>query len=271
MIATLATAWSLPTSAKTGGEVAADLNARYVDTTPCPGGKAAYMCNGIVLRFTGYGPNFHAWNPSPEAIKRNGVSFVYLRSDLKRMNLNKAAKYEVPVGLISRALGAPAEHPFQMRCMYPTDGHTGERPDKCGIHQSNNPKSVPCAELGIADLSAWKANYAITGDDQQCSLGADGAAFDLSIQARTVLPKPFNKDSENWNEAVIAVWEQDIPTKLPFEAIFYMKDQLKGAQYIQKDFLKHTGRILPIVKLTENPGKKDLFSFSIHDQIEITD
>ncbi len=271
MVAALVTVWSLPAAAKTGAEVAAELNARYLDITPCADGKAAYMCNGVVLRFTGYGPNFHAWNPSPEAIERNGVSFVYLRSDLKRVNLTKAAKYAVPVGLVSRELGAPAEQPFEMRCVYPTDGHTGERPDKCGIHQSNNPKSVPCAQLGIADIAAWKANYALTGDSQQCSLGADKAAFDLSIQARTVLPKPFNNDSENWNEAVISVWDQDIPAKLPFEAIFYMKGQLAGAQYIQRDYLKQTGRILPIVKLSENSGKGGLFSFSLSDQINPTD
>ncbi len=266
-VAALAAAWSLPASAQTGADVATRLNARYLNTTPCPDGQAAYKCNGVVLRFTGYGPDFHAWNPSPEAVERNGVSFVYLRSDLQRIDLNQAAKYAVPVGLVSREFGAPADHPFEMRCVYPTDGHSGERPDKCGIHKSNNPKSVPCAQLGITTLAGWQANYAITGDDQQCSLGVDKDAFDLSIQARTVLPDPFENDWESWNEAVVAVWAQDIPTQLPLEAIFYMNDQLAGAQYVQKDFLEQTGRVLPIVKLNNNPETDGLFSFSPQDQI----
>ncbi|VVE52342.1 hypothetical protein PHO31112_04777 [Pandoraea horticolens] len=242
-----------------GNQVAARINARYFNTTPCPGDMAAYMCNGVVARVTGYGTNFHSWNPSPAAIAHNGVSAFYLRSDLRT-----DVVWLGGVGFVMREFEAPAQHPFVMRCMYPTDAYTGERVDKCGIW-GNYSKSAPCAQLGITDLQGWTANYAITGYERQCSLGVDKAAFELSMQARSTLPNPIRNEVEKWNEAILAIWPQDIPSQLPLEAIFYIGSQLAGAQFIQNDYMQQTHRFLPILKIDETASTP--FSYTPSDQI----
>ncbi|WP_150622938.1 hypothetical protein [Pandoraea horticolens] len=242
-----------------GNQVAARVNARYADTTPCPGGMAAYMCNGVVARVSGYGTSFHSWNPSPSSIKLNGVSATYLRSDL-RTDL----PYLGGVGFVMREFAAPAQHPFQMRCIYPTDGFTVYRADKCGMRGSNL-DSEPCAELGITDLQGWVNHYKRTGYEQQCSLGADSAGFELSMQARLTLPVPIRNYDEKWSEAILAIWPQDIPEQLPLEAIFYTEGQLAGAQYIQRDYMQQTHRFLPILKF--NNALAAPFTYTLSDQI----
>jgi len=239
-----------------GDTVVARINARYFDTTDCPNNMAAYMCNGVVVRVTGYKPTFHSWNPSPTAIAHNGVSVSYLRSDL-RTNI----AWGEGVGLVHREFSAPAAHPLEMRCMYPTDGYTNNRPDKCGAY-NGRPTSAPCADLGITTLDAWRANYKITGFQYQCSLGVDKAAFELSMQARTTF-NPMAR-AEEWNEAILAIWDQNIPSQLPLEAIFHTAGQLADAQYIQKDYFQQTRRFLPIVQV--NTKSELPFVYVLGDQ-----
>ncbi|SUA93228.1 Uncharacterised protein [Pandoraea pulmonicola] len=242
-----------------GKQVAERINARYADTTPCPRGMAAYMCNGVVVRVTGYGTGFHSWNPSPSSIEHKGVSATYLRGDL-RTDL----PYLGGEGFVMREFAAPAQHPFQMRCIYPTDGFTVYRADKCGMRGSNQ-ASKPCAELGITDLQSWVSHYRKTGYEQQCSLGTDSAGFELSMQARSTLPVPIKNYDEKWNEAILAVWPQNIPEQLPLEAIFYSEGLLAGAQYIQRDYMQQTRRFLPILKFDKALAAP--FTYTLGDQI----
>jgi hypothetical protein len=242
-----------------GFKVANDLNKRYADTTPCPNGLAAYMCNGVMMRVATASTAFHAWNPSPNSIKTNGVSFTYMRADAR-----SDIAWLGGAGMIMRAFGAPAQTPLVLRCIYPTDGFTVNRADRCGIHTSQ--LSRPCAEQGIYTLAAWQANFAKTGAEQACSLGADTAAFDLSIEARGTLPHPITRDVDKWNEPIVAPWPQDIPTQIPLEALFYSNGYLNSAQFIQQDYMEQTGRFLPIVHVdmsVTNPGP---FSYLPTDQ-----
>jgi hypothetical protein len=242
-----------------GNQVVKRINARYFDTNPCPADMAAYMCNGVVVRVTGYGAGFHSWNPSPSSIEHNGVSAAYLRSDL-RIDL----PFLGGAGFVMREFAAPAQHPFRMRCIYPSDGDTTARADKCGIWH-NDPRSVPCAQLGITDLQGWEANYAITGQVRQCSLAVDKAAFELSMQARSTFQNPILDVNEKSNEAILAIWPQDIPAQLPLEAIFYTEGQLAGAQYIQRDYMQQAHRFLPILKF--NKALAAPFIYLLGDQI----
>ncbi|KVU19921.1 hypothetical protein WK62_22075 [Burkholderia ubonensis] len=243
-----------------GFTVADRLNARFQDTAPCPGDAAAYMCDGVIIRVTGYGTGFHSWNPSPTAIARNGVSFSYMRADANFT----AVAYEGGAGLIMRELGAPTQTPIIARCIYPTDAATDARADKCGI--STNPLSSPCAEQGVTTVNEWRAIYNQAGWHQSCSLGVDAAAFNLSIAARGTLPTPQTFNMEMWNELIIAPWPQDVPLQIPIEAVFYTKSSLVGAQYIQQDYMQTTGRFLPIVGVNEMAPTGKPFTYRPDDQ-----
>ncbi|PJR92006.1 hypothetical protein CN878_17320 [Ochrobactrum sp. 695/2009] len=240
-----------------GLKVVDRINARYFDTRDCPNNMAAYMCNGVVVRQTGYGAAFHSWNPSPTAIAHKGVSGSYLRIDLRAISSG--------VGLVFREFFAPAQHPLVMRCIYPSNANTNSRSDKCGPSGSNS-LSRPCAEQGIHDLSAWRNNYNRTGASAQCSLDVDKAAFDLSMQARSTF-NPIGS-SETWNEAIFDIWPQNIPSQLPLEAIFYSSGQLAGAQYVQRDYFQQTSRFLPIVQLRAASGQEIPFVYILSDQVD---
>ncbi|MFJ2995246.1 hypothetical protein [Pandoraea sp. NPDC087047] len=246
-----------------GIALAQHLNARFADTSVCPGGVSPYLCNGVIVRVTGYGSGFHSWNPSPTADRLNGVSTTYMRADVHIT----AVAYGGGEGLIFAPLGAPVQTPLIARCIYPGDGATDLRADKCGI--ARIPRSAPCAQLGITTLATWRANYDQTGWDQQCALGVDTAAFDLSVAARTTFPMPPLPSYEWWNELVIAPWPQNIPGQIPLEAVMYTPESptyLAGARYIQNDYFNQTGQFLPIIKI-DIPGHPQApFSYTPGDQ-----
>ncbi|MFJ2995796.1 hypothetical protein, partial [Pandoraea sp. NPDC087047] len=246
-----------------GIALAQRLNERFGDTSPCPRDQAAFMCNGVIVRVTGYGEGFHSWNPSPSSITRNGVAATYMRVDAGIT----AIAYEGGEGLIFAPFGAPVQLPLTARCIYPTDANTDIRPDRCGA--SADPLSVPCAQLGITTLEAWRANYDRTDWYYQCALGVDTAAFNLSLAARTTLPVPQLILQEKWNELIVAPWPQDVPEQIPLEAAMYTtesEDFRAGAQYIQNDYFNQTGQFLPIIKI-DIPGHPQApFSYTPGDQ-----
>ncbi|MFJ2991548.1 hypothetical protein, partial [Pandoraea sp. NPDC087047] len=245
-----------------GIALAQHLNARFADTSACPGGVSPYLCNGVIVRVTGYGADFHSWNPSPGAINRKGVSASYLRSDAKV----RALAFEGGEGLIFAPFGAPVQLPLVARCIYPADAGTGYRSDVCGSYTS--PLSVPCAQLGITTLAAWRANFDQTGWSQQCALGVDTAAFNLSLAARGTFPVP-GEWHELWNELIIAPWPQNVPSQLPLEAVMYTTESAAfrtGAQYIQRDYFNQTGRFLPIIRVDVGGSPQAPFSYTPVDQ-----
>ena len=70
---------------KVYANVADDLNANYnkiVNDCGSPR-KPAFLCSGIMIRVTSTSHDYHTWDPSPNSISRQGVSFVYLRKDIK--------------------------------------------------------------------------------------------------------------------------------------------------------------------------------------------
>ncbi len=69
---------------------AADMASLYYSTpTNCasPGSnqpeQPAYLCSGVILRYTTPGPDFYSWSPSPTDLNVGGVSFFYVRQDAK--------------------------------------------------------------------------------------------------------------------------------------------------------------------------------------------
>ncbi|MGW8462402.1 hypothetical protein [Pseudomonas sp. CLCA07] len=246
-----------------GYQVASRLNARYADTAmTCRGNTAAYNCNGVLIRTTDASPSFHAWDPSPGSIERNGVSFSYLRADIHLPVLAWAKNQ----GLILKELDAPTSYPLILRCSFPFDGATFYRSDSCNAHSAAPTASRPCSEQGISDVDGVIQHlYAQSSRYTGCSLKGDQAAFAVSIEARSRLTAA---DQRVHNEVIIANWPQNIAQQLPLEAFFYVAPTaLPNAQFFQKDFFQQTGRYLPIMHVMSNASRSGyMFTFNPNDQ-----
>ncbi|MCE4059190.1 hypothetical protein LXM60_03090 [Pandoraea sputorum] len=243
-----------------GFETADELNRRFNDTrSECPAARASVYCSGVVIRAVVPGPT--AWNPSADAISKNGVSTSFLRSD---------AYFYQPYrsdGFVFRALDAPAGYSLTPRCMYPPDGNLHIRADGCGPSTAG-PETGPCAAIGVDTLDKWRAHYARFGP-QGCSLAITASAFALSLQARQTFPRP-PAGYETRNELVIAAWPANIPGSLPLEAFFYTGVAQAGAQTLQRAYYEVTGRFLPILKMESPvPYAGTIFSYHPEDQSSV--
>jgi len=257
-----------------GNQVVKRINTRFFDAKPCSNGKADFWCTGVLIRVTGYGSGFHSWNPSPNSIALKGVSFSYVRYDLKTQ-----LGWLKGVGTIVKEGNSPTAYPLTVLCMYPTDGDTWDRVEKCGQSKTHTPNmSGSCRALGVTTVSVWSQRYATTSWPGQCFMGVTKAEFDktgqgidqrdfqFSSDARLSLtfPRPAGHTVEEWNEAVVDVWPQNIPDKLPLEAIFYTTGQLSGGRFVQNDYFMQTGRFIPLInaEMTRSPP----FMYQIDDQ-----
>jgi len=246
-----------------GYQVASRLNARFADTAmTCHGNTAAYNCNGVLIRTTDASTAFHAWNPSPGSIQRNGVSFSYLRADIHLPVLAWAKNQ----GLIMKELAAPTAYPLTVRCSFPYDAASFYRSDSCNGHSSDPTASGPCDEQGIATVDAYITHlYARPSRYYGCGLKGEQGPFAVSIEARSRLTPA---DQRVHNEVLIANWPQDIPTQLPLEAFFYVAaSALPNAQFFQRDYFEQTGRFLPVVHVASNVSRSAyVFAFNPLDQ-----
>ncbi|MFK3774055.1 hypothetical protein [Pseudomonas sp. NPDC089406] len=242
--------------------VAERLNARFRNTDPCPGEQADYQCNGVFIRVVDYSPSFRAWNPSPGAQKLGGVSFSYIRRDLKMSKLQENRSHGLILSEGSR--WAPPFYPLQVLCAFPYDAGTATR---VGSGCGENKGYAGTGRCTTASLEDWhnrfvqyppeEARY-----DHQCSFDPDKAGFDLSLKARE------NPDQENvrWrqNEVVIKTWDQNL-RNLPVEAFFYTSAAgLEPAKSIQRDFYKETGRVVPVVGVSLSA--EQVFTYKATDQ-----
>lgn len=236
-----------------GYATAKALNARYADTRKvCPDGRAAYFCSGVVIRVTGWGTGFKSWNPSPGSVAANGVSFSYIRADTF---VERLFWHGNDAGVIHREFAAPIAHPLEMRCIYTRDvGSTP--PDRC--YQMT---SVLCGEMNIHTAQALVSYLLTTG--RLCAFDPSPIPFYVSFEARPLLPQEYK---HAWNEAIIAIWPQDIPEQIGIEAFFYMNDDASGTQYVQRDYLSTTGRFMPIVKVDLNATDGQIFTYDLAAQ-----
>jgi len=248
-----------------GYEVAERLNARYADTADiCPDGSAAYNCNGVLIRTTDASTQFHAWDPSLGSIERNGISFSYLRADIRFNVLG----WEKGQGLIMKELAAPSAHPLTLRCSFPFDGDTFDRTDSCNENTRSPVESRPCDEQGITTVAQWLSHFhALSAASMSCSLNGSAAQFAVSTQARAQIANY----QDAFNEVIIANWGRDIPAQIPLEAFFYLLGSpgLPGAQFFQHDYFTRTGKFLPIVRVNLAPtANAPSFSYDPQDQAE---
>lgn len=238
-----------------GYQVAARLNARYADTSPvCRDGRAAFYCNGVMIRTTDQSTAFHSWNPSPGSVRGNGASFSYLRADTAVVRLYK------PQGFIIREQAAPAGNPMTLRCAYPFDGGTGGSADTCRTHGGL------CGDVGITSVAAWVARYA-GNPNSTCAFNVDPQQFQLSVAVRQ-----NRSDGFGWNEFMVGAWPQDNPSQLPIEAFIYTTRAYisgngpVGALYDQKDFFQQTARYVPIIRVALDAPAGQVFVFNPQEQ-----
>ncbi|WP_025110902.1 carboxypeptidase regulatory-like domain-containing protein [Pseudomonas sp. H1h] len=257
-----------------GQQMADELNRLYsATTTTCPGNKAAYDCSGLLVRTVDDSTAFHAWNPSPSAIGLGGVSFSYMRVGIGMDSLQGSRTQ----GLIlepGQSFTANGGYPLQVLCAFPYDGESLRRSaNGCGASGDFPQNSGPCAAQNLKTLAAWRTHFqqyknAPERYRHQCSFAPDQAGFALSLAARD------NPGAENqaWrqNEIVIKTWPQNT-SNLPIKAFFYFSNAtravgVEGAKNIQRDFLKATGRRIPVMRITPSPTARDIVSYSQADQ-----
>ncbi len=227
-----------------GYGMAAKLNERYMDSRPiCPDGKPAFYCNGILLRGVWASSNHEAWNPSPGSIANNGVSFSYLRHDLP---INVMFGYS---GLIFKEAAAPAATPITVRCGYPFEAGTSGSDNPCTF------RGV-CEEMGITSVEQWSVS------DRRCAFTNSAEQFKVLTDIRNELTIGVR----DYNEIMVAAWPQAIPDEIPLEALVHRADwpgipSLAQTQYIQRRFLLHTGRFLPMLSMDQTDYSQPIFSY----------
>ncbi|WP_448092007.1 hypothetical protein [Pseudomonas lini] len=238
-----------------GYQVASRLNQRYAQTTStCQAGKSAFYCNGVLLRGTQASTLFHMWNPSPNSVKNNGVSFTYLRKDAQ------LSKLVFRQGFIVRENFAPATTPLALMCAYPFDGASSQPNDTCTI------RGPMCDEAGVTSVAEWATRYAAS-PSSSCAFNNDPVQFQLNIDVRSSAP-----NGDGWNEVMIQTWPQDIPLQIPLEAFYYSSKAhfagkgLLEAQFAQRDYFQTTGRFLPVIFVDLEATDDQIFSYNPDDQ-----
>ena len=230
-----------------GYQIADRINRRYADTkSTCLDNKSALHCNGVFIRGTGYGANFHSWNPSPNSVGRDGVSFAWVRADNGVRNVGSP-------GLIFHELGKKSDHQVRFRCAYPANAGTSQISNSC---------RGACTAQNITTVAGWRASYG-GAPGASCTFGDTPAEIQLNTDVRV---------GQSWatghTELIIGAWDQNIPTELPIEAFFYVPaaNSLPGARYIQNDYFKVTGRFMPILRVDLNAPMGSKFMFIPEDQ-----
>lgn len=235
-----------------GYAVVARMNARYADTrSECPGAQPAYYCNGVLFRSNLATTAFHAWDPSPNSHRNNGVSFSYARSDITIDQL----VFDRAYGFTFKEWAAPTVYSPTLRCAYPYDAATSAMADTCTGRGE-------CEALGIVSVESWVAQYLST-PMRGCAFGPGAAQFQLHSAVRQQVPS-----NTLWNEIMVAAWTDGIPDQLPLESFYYQTEAARlQAQFIQNDYFTGTQRFLPIVRMDLTAPNGAMFSYAPADQL----
>lgn len=267
--------------------VADDLTKNYSNIVENCGTsrRPAFLCSGITLRATSPSRDIHVWDPKPLSIQNGGMSFSYIRKDvrLKRLVHDRTSGYIVyPSSL--RPTGTVQANTL---CSFPVDGWTDERTGAgaCGAHKDYLTNSGLCQGQGIYTAEAWFKHYESVSEvnsnrlKHQCgfdvSIGKQQTAsiFNESLKAQNLV---YNGGvSPKQNEIKLASWATDTsgntlnPESLPIQAFFYTEASgLADAQYYQQDYYNITKKLIPIVKINFpiNDTQDVTFSYVEQDQ-----
>ncbi len=258
-----------------GQRVANELNAQYStvsNTCPNSPNQGAWYCSGVLIRTVDDSTSFRAWNPSPGAVKLGAVSYSYMKTGIG-MNQLQGSRTQGFVLETGQNFTANGGYPLRVLCSYPYDAGTLIRGAAgCGAASNFPSNSGPCAAQGLTTLAGWRAHFqqypanSTNRYHHQCSFGVDKAGFELSLLSRE---NPAGELAA-WrqNEVMIQTWPQNT-SNLPIKAFIYFNTAsravgVEGAKNIQRDFLKSTGRRIPVIKVS--PNAATIFSYSAGDQ-----
>jgi hypothetical protein len=247
-------------------DIANQLNSRYLDTSEqCTDGKAAYYCNGVLVRVA------DTLTTSEGEIDRNAASFTYLRADTGIIRL-----YSNGVGIVLGTLPTTSTPPIRLRCSFPTNAATDWRPNGCGETIRDLPGyevewSRHCDEQGIQNGQAWLAHYNKVNPAYfyMCAFRESTEQFALSIEVRKLLPTSHRND---WNEVITTAWSAEDIKSLPFQAFFYNQANLAGkenAKKLQMELYRIIQTIRPIVRINLLAEDQHIFSYHEEDQTYI--
>lgn len=247
-----------------------DLNANYnkiVDN--CGSDKApAFLCSGNLIRFTGYSTAYHAWDPSPASIKRDGVSFTYVREGVNA-RLGFANKSSGIIYYPNMQAPAGKSRP-EVKCAFPTDAWTDGRSDSCGRPDSNRRcQNVWANNAPITTAEGWYDNYMSLGGSEnhkqqyQCAFDMEVGSLDANAQPANTADL-FNQDlraiqmynvGSGYNEIIIKPLTD--AKSMPIQAFFYLNNGGNGANEaydMQWDYYEATGIMVPVVIITNTGG-----------------
>lgn len=249
-----------------------DLNANYSKiVNNCGSNKRpAFLCSGVMIRFTGYTTDHNAWDPSPGSIQRQGVSFTYIRKDIPA-RLGFGGKLSGIIYYSNTQAPAGKSRP-EITCAFPTDAWTDGRHDSCGRPDSNRRCQNVWTDNGpITTAENWYKNYISLGGDEnhkqqyQC-------AFDMEIGSLDTNAQPANT-ADLFNENLRAIrmypnigsgYNQIIVKPLtdaksmPIQAFFYLNTNMniggREAMQMRDDYYYKTGIYLPLIRVeTRSP------------------
>lgn len=267
-----------------------DLTANYNNVAINCGSsrKPAFLCSGVLIRATSYSPRYNMWDPSPGSISRGGVSFSYIRKDVK---LNRLVHDKDSGVIFYPSLLRPAEKDeIEALCSFPIDGWTDGRQGKggCEAHYNYLADSGNCQGQGILTADAWIKHFNAISDgnknQHQCgfkvSIGTSGSAaiFLESLKSQNSLYS--GEVATQQNEIILSTWatsggwpglpaESIHPERLPIQAFFYTTPNgLKDARSYQLSYYNQYEIAIPVVKVTfpNNKTEDVKFSFNKDDQ-----
>ncbi|CAI3952536.1 unnamed protein product [Commensalibacter communis] len=258
-----------------GADIAKELNGFYNKVFDCGGEDSpTFACSGNIIRFTNYSKDFRVWDPSPPAVGRKGVSFMYIRKDLP---LDKAFKNNTSGIVYYPTQRMPVyKEASSVRCVFPVDGYSDRRytngqNDACGTNINYPNDSKPCQEQGITTADAWYNHFSSIPDidknrlNHQCGFNLidqhdKTSVFQAVLDGQKRLQK--ERGGANYNELVLTIpaykavntvngisYQIENPKVLPIEAFFYTNESgLTEARGYQQDYHDTVGVDVPIVK-----------------------
>jgi hypothetical protein len=244
--------------------------------------RPAFLCSGIIIRSAKSGATWNVWDMSPLDLQVNGVSFSYIRQDVKTKDIADGGNTSGFTLLPAQGpYSSPTpKHVMQVLCAFPQDGWTNERNlFGCGTSQYGA-TSGECQEQGIMTAAQWVAHYNAVpkGDNSalwQCGFDVhSGSSYDTAdafmqmIQARLLLGVSTIFDT--LNELRIATWKGVSPADLPIQSFFYVVGEEGGtgqgvvdAKVSQKNYFAATGIFVPVVQISVPATPSENMDFHI--------
>lgn len=265
----------------TGELVAWQLNERFNETRANCGAatQPAFLCSGVLMKYSRYSPSSHIWDNTIESHRKGGVSFAWLRTDSRFVELLSDDGYLFSPPFYTIGKLAP-----EVLCSFPMSALWFEREGTgCGAIP-NVPTSGPCQLQGVTSASGWYDHFMTTGgEERQCgfdvkrALGAGATtAFIATLGAQELIKRNTSGGTfARTNELVLAVWPDGEGRNLPLQAFWYSTAWNIGgreeAQRNQLDFKDVTGLSVPIIAVTIPRETTSEFRFDYLPEDQVID